>query len=62
VIRVIVAAGIVATAILIAAAAMIYFSPYQTCVRIATGSKQYTDSVPLTERGAQIVCYRARGN
>lgn len=50
-----VAAVIIAGAILLAAAAMIYFSPYQTCVRAAV-SQMESDDPDLELQTAQQVC------
>lgn len=63
---VLIGAAIVAVAILLAAAAMIYFSPYQTCVRDAvgmrTGDTTYVSGtaqwVTYTQKSAEIVCSR----
>lgn len=52
-------ASIVACAILIAAAAMIYFSPYRTCVR-ATVAQDRASGIdgPFETTSAQKICAR----
>ena len=53
------AAAIIGGAILLSTAAMIYFSPFQTCVRSAESSLEYDNQV-LEEQVATRVC--ATGN
>lgn len=48
-------AAIIAGAILLAAAAMIYFSPFQTCVRAGVAELQYDDRA-LELRTVQQFC------
>jgi hypothetical protein len=56
----IIMASIVAGAILIAAAAMIYFSPFQTCVRATTGLLPYANGPAYSVREAQELCAARR--
>ncbi len=55
--RAIVMASIIGAAILLAAGAMIYFSPFQTCVRATAGTLEFGDHGPrYSLQDAQQVC------
>lgn len=52
----IVMALIIGAAILAAVGAMIWFSPYQTCVRDMTGYRGTTNGQPLSAQSAERFC------
>jgi hypothetical protein len=57
--KTIVASTIIAAAILLSAAAMIYFSPFQTCVRANVGRPYYGDHGPIVNKvEAETACSR----